>query len=456
MADFLNLALVDHTDTGSKYNLLTGALALKRGSWQPVSGQGDELIIETMDVIAAGTVTAITAAEAEINDLLERAALFHNDSLVQDSVWLEWSTDSEPGAGTYAAKRALLYGGALQVDQPDISVGGFLQGSLFAKLILIRHPLWEELIEEEVNDSSVSLWCGEVSLSAYGYSGGYSGTAPSRIEVLQFAIGNAIYKMWVGIRDLYQGVTDFDPKWELEDGTNGTDTTTQTVSGASGGDVKQCTFSGDSSMVERVSIAISDVLASGSEEHFIGRYLVLLRCQLSSAGSCLIKMYHGLSNQVGFVPSEAVFMDNTGWELIELGHIQIPPDGYRDQLSNRTALEDFTISIHAEQLSGSGNLNLDALCLIPSDHIVSVDQIGANPFGLYIETFEDDTAIARVISSSVPVDIPELAISAWHLPRDPGIMVIAGQRETSHVLTDDITSLNLQWYPRHRLYRDRT
>ena len=103
MADFLNLALSDYTDTASKVSLLTGRWKLRWGGYQPAAGTGRGKITETLALVAEGTAAELSAGERLIQSLLEQARRWSEDSLTENGVWLEWSVDGEPGAGTYAA-----------------------------------------------------------------------------------------------------------------------------------------------------------------------------------------------------------------------------------------------------------------------------------------------------------------------------------------------------------------
>lgn len=467
MADILKLALTDHTATGSKIDLLNGTIKLRRGGWQPkiatpkqsyqagwygaqAAFEQFDPVLETLDLLGDDTVANLIAADRALQAMLDRARTWAMDPVQEQALWLEWSTDSEPGAGTYAAKRAMIYGGTLQMSQPDQLRGGFLNGQYYATLALSRHPFWENITAKEITGSSKSLTGGQVTLTSYA-----DGTAPARIPI--FILENTsestdLSDVWIGIRDEHHGITDFEPVWELEDGTAGTDTSAAVDATASGGDKMTCTFGTTATLASRLTMTVGQAIGGGTDEiDFVGRYLVLGRVKVGSSTECGLRLDFGMANDLGYHQGDPVYIDNTAWALVELGEIRIPTEQYRNGTS-ATYIDPghFKIRLMAERLSGSNSLDLDCLILIPSEHMVKVRNATATKFRIL--TVENDTRVVQTETQAGLTGSAEWSVIDWYLPIDPGFLVVAGQRSTGHVLTDTV-NLWLYYHPRWFSYR---
>lgn len=468
MEPVLRLATADYTYTAGRVDLRSGIYRLKRGGWQPkvTTSQPPPVtpIAETIDLIAEEPASQLAIGERLINGTLEEAREWFKDPLRFSSRWLEWHSHGETeAAGGLPGKRALIYDGQLALNMPDGFDGGFVNGAAYARLTLLRHPLWENTIYGTWGAPGYpTVWGGGLNVDTDYVP---IGTAPTRIARLTVNgyNGGPIYRWWFGIRPLYWGLSDFHIIWELEDGTGGTDTTSVVDATASGGDAMECTFATVASLAERVGITVGDVCTT-NPEHMKGRYLILLRCKVTAAATVGIQLrWGGVDSDILNICEEVYFSD-TNWRLIELGEIQIPP--YLDKLGLFSYSESgggidwssFEIQIHAERISGSGYLRLDGLCFMPSSHMVTIDKSAtalANELSrtTRIHTLENDQIFVSVReTSNIPTAEVEWSARDWYMPQDPGILVIAAERETQHVMTDSV-SLGLDCYARWHLFR---
>lgn len=454
MPDVLNLALTDHTLVANKIDLLQGRWKLLRGTWQPGPFiSPTEKVEEVLRLRATGTMTEIAEGEEQIHSYLQYAERWHSDPLSEYGIWLEWSVDGEPGAGTYAAKRAFISGGALQLAMPEAGRGAFAHPEVLANLALTRYPSWENVTSEQATGAAVSWLGGQVSLIS---ELAHSGTQAGRLKQVEWH-GDDQSQMWMGIRPRYSGITDFVSLWECELGNDFTDTADAADATASAGDKKQCTFATHADMHPRMIIYLHDVCA-GTLAHNVGAYTVLLRAKTTAAGTtCYLKLNSGQGTAINFQQTEGplVTVASAAWYLYEMGQIQIPSHTYRYENTALHELGEFALQIQAERVAGAGSLDLDCLILVPAWGSLFVDNqiftgAGIEIYGL---VYPDDSN--GVFSHDPPASAMQLtdwAMSNWCMPRDPGVMVIAGHASTGSVLTDD-ADVTIDWIPRWRLYR---
>ena len=470
MGDMLYLAKSDYTDVASKVDLLGGGLQLRRGTWQPRSGAGGQRIQETLDLVSSAGDDAIMAELAKLEALFHNAETWRANPFQEEGTWLEWGIDAEPRAAAeegYASKRAWIYNGQIEV----LNVGG-LPGALFdqrlvARMAIERAPFFENLEEVLTSDTSIA-WGDLIDLSDTGEDvAAYAGTAPGRIMralVYETTTGQYMTEFWLGIRRRNAGTVGFGAPyvtelWELEYGTNGTDTADAVDATASNGKNVTCTFATEAGLDTRSTITLQQANDGYShEEYTAGRWLVLLRAKVGSSTEVGIVMRAGGENEYARPAAEEVYIDQTVWTLIELGEVTIPTQGYRSEFGGMEleyACEHFTIQLDAERLTGTGSLYLDCLYLIPADHFIHVRFPGTPSGVLMMEgtVLPDDSLSLHMWEvTSDSYLFPDHSARDWFMPVDPEFAVVAGQKATGHVLTYDF-NVYLRWFPRWLLYR---
>lgn len=455
MPDRLNLALTDHTIVASRVDLIGGRFRLLNGSYVPKVGKRAK-VAETLLLRADGTPTQIAAGEQDINDLLERARRWQEDPNTTQGVWLEWSVDGEPGAGTYAAKRAFLYDGELALANWAGGKGAFTKATVRGTMGIVRHPCWENVVYEELTSAAVPLDGGTVDLTG---EAGYMGTEPGRILRTSLVHSHGQVRTWIGIRPLYEGIAAFNAVWECENGTNAiadtTDVADATASPSGGAGIKvQTTFVTSATMTERFQLLVGDILMANYED-MVGGYLVLLRAKVSAAATCYLRMRSGWDTGTQRSYGDYVEVSSTNWHIYELGTVNIPGAGYRDEADPDP--RDWGIWLDAERVSGAGNLECDVLYMVPSWALAMIDnQANSSTVGaaLSLVTLADDTQRTYEVLVGPPQVItqPDVATSNWLMPREPGVLVVVGDETAGHVLTRT-ADLTMYYYPRWRLYR---
>ena len=262
----------------------------------------------------------------------------------------------------------------------------------------------------------------------------------------------------MGLREENQGTSEFDPLWELEDGTNGTDSSDAVDATASGGGKVTCTFTTEAGLDERVSINTNQAHSGTTNwHHFFGRYLVLLRAKVGSSTECGVQLtIGGPSDSEYGAKCEEVYIDNTGWKLIELGQVTFPPSGFRENIGGNLTGKYTTFFLHAERLSGSGSLDMDCLYLIPCDH--HIHAYGYVDDEMFLESYtlatDEQQFLMRPVGTSEYTSSYEMSWKDWYLPTNVAFGVIAGQTLTAHSLSETFTWTLQKWFPRWRLFRD--
>lgn len=475
MSEHLRIATDDYTDAAGKVDLLQGPLKLTWGGYHPKTsiqksqyaqrpyGVGPKFlhfgqVLETIRLGGQGAPADLQRGAVAIERAIEHARQYYEDPVLHLGRWLEWMADGEPESSSgEGSKRAFIYGGNLALTMPSDFRGGFLDAEAWATLILHRHPFFENPTVNTITDDLVDSFGGEVDITG---EAGNMGTAPARIARLRLSpLLNDFNDYWCGVRPAREGISDFDPIWEAEDGTIvDTDDTSSGADGtASGGNKLTTTFNTDAGLIERSTVRLDQAVTVTNWDHFMGRYLVLLRAKVTGSAVCGIQMRYGYSS-APTSQQEEVFISNTAWQLIELGEMQIPPHVYRNQLGSAGVdVRHTTISLWHERISGAGSLEVDAFCLIPAEHLVTVR--GMSPQAtltpkVFIFTFPYDEQICTIDDNEDdwPLMSAEWTARDWYLPTDPGIVVCAAQEATGHVLAH-VLQVQIQYIPRWRLYR---
>lgn len=417
--------------------------------------QHHEPVLEQMILEAKDTDTNIIGAYRDIYKVLESARRYHANKFEDRAQWLSAHTDNE------SARQSLIYEGSIQMNSGN-GVNPLLTcGAARADLTILRHPFWESTIGGTLTDTNL-VCTGDT----YTFND-IPGDVPARISEIELkgSTGGPLTEFWVGIRPRYEGFNVFDPVWECEDGTAGTDAASTPDATASASDKILVDFSTTPTMAKRwqMSVSQSGSYAPLDYPQFNGSYRVLVRCQVS-AGTIGIRLAWGYSGTPDAQRhyNEELYITNTSWMLVDLGHISIPPWGSKVYaLSDNT--EEFCLSIYAERVDGAGTLGLDLIILIPDQHMFhasgcSVEISGGNIKQISLLTVANDELIAIGFDDGPAYDV-EVATNEWYLPAGSGtvlgdsIMVIAGQRDSSHELNDDV-DFQISYIPRWATYRE--
>ena len=451
MAKVLSL----YTGATLTLNLLTGDALVRSQGWQPqIGGAEDGIVWDTFEIVGRASTNALyLAALYNIQKFITDARDYHTNPSLEDPCWIYFRAEGGEEV------RALVFDGNLEMPGEG-KMGAFLDnaGAGVARLALARSYWWERTSALTVSTSAVSNMGGEWAPTVT------SGNLPGRIRTLKIT-GNAsnnIDDVWVGVKPTYEGTASFNPLWEAESGTNGTDAADAVDASASGGNRVTVSFATSSAMVERFRISVSQILGS-NYTHMIGSYTVLGRVKSSSAVTSsqrfLIRTYQGLLTGETELTGETAFTpDTTTWRLVELGYFRVPPTGYRFAESTGSALwcKDATLYIYAQRLSGTASLYFDCLILIPTEPVLTIKTGGMNAAADYTQFYSspagDTTAVvydAATTSYSTREHTPGGPL-VW--PIDGGVLVYASQQAVDSKLSYT-SDFEITYYPRYSIYR---
>lgn len=382
---------------------------------------------ETFSIAITGNGAAVLAEMDRLQDFLESIRLYSDNDIAEQSCWLEWRARGED------EKRSLLYSGTFQVVSKDNVTPGMPTCEVLGTLSLTRHPLWETY-ESVANTAS-----SKSTLGGIYFIYDTPGNTLARLQrTLFYRAGAAtLYRFWLGIRRINQGMSGFESVWECEDSSDidpdaiGDTAINAPDATASNNSKLTTTFAGDPTLRIRFNLRLDDVYAA-DYTHAQGRYLVLMRCKVVGAGGVAgIQMRSGYA---GNIIHEEVYVDNTSWRLIPLGNISIPPWKGAHYVSD-PYYEAYTLTIYAEELN-TCDLDMDCFVMIPNEHMVSAEGLAAPSYIGYIRVDEDDTEVGYGYSNAIPGvnDSLDVAMTDWYLPPGDSMMVIAAEDATAHTL----------------------
>ena len=446
--------LCDSAQTAGTLVDFTANLKPQPGSWQ-FSTSGDGLSASTFTAACKGDDATVMAVVQKLNELQEQCRLYWTATTYRAPVWYELSATDE------GVKRGLVYEiGMVPVNESTLTPTLGVSGAKF-NISIVYLDEWEDRVGTTIIPNTPTTVSG---LGGSYTIGAISGSYPARINLMQFSGGPTatLYKIWCGIRPTGEGVSSFRPVWELESGTNGTDTATYTDYGGPAAqnagpgfadNSKRCTFA-TATMVNRVSMTVQQAWADTNYNHAAGRYNVLLRCRLDATGECTARMYSGYGSTLA--PAEYKPITWTNYKLLSLGEITIPPSGnFADTWTDTAFYPTFKVAVYAERNSGTPNLIMDCLVLIPTDHYTTNvgSAIGAGGYTNHY-VFEDGTHGGLSIDSS---DNPnaglEIGMSGWELPISGGLLVVAAEESTAQIRADTV-NLFMSANHRHRTFND--
>lgn len=445
-ADISSLSLFDYED----------GFSLTRNGWhRTVAGDDDPSVVETIPLHAksdidqddwAGVIRALDVK-------LKEVGWYENDT-ERYGVWLRVQLPYESNA-----YQSLLLGGdtdfTASLFAPPVSPGNFLRDGY--TLAVERMPYWEATYNQIYSAMTVDCLG---SMASYGT---VFGDFPSRIARTSFrgATGGGtgdLYEFWMGFRtDRYGDQTNFIPLWDLgqsSDSTPYNDTTSTVDATAQGGYKWLCTF-GDESELRRLSMAMSSFTSNYNDQR--GEFTILARAKVGSGTTCYMRLKDGFVNTSELRSQPRVKIDSTDWFLYPLGTVAIPPS--RGVLGN-SWLGQFGYELWASRASGSNGLHIDYIVPVPRSegfiHVSggAVKYAAGDQRPIEVRMFPEGGSDGwwyqhhQTTGDPMPHKSVKVEPENYTLPVGAGSIILAGQRETSHVLTDyiDVWMYNYQRY----------
>ncbi|MCI0726421.1 MAG: hypothetical protein L0332_06820 [Chloroflexi bacterium] len=455
-----HLLRISNKSRTSYVDLLNGVFGLRNEPplWPFLEGSdGESIQAETFSLAGRGNpVTILLPAKEDYERLLKQNRLWHNNPLLDESIWIESNLDGE------LERRCLLYPRSKINHVPGAGVTpyGNISNLMLLSLLLERHPAWEDLTPSTQSGTAISGLGGKLTLTA-------AGTLESRISKLTIDGISGVAPIgtyWLGIQPYNDGISSFEPLWELEDGgiSGYTDVSfvSDVLGSGSGNNVLEISFATDASLLPRHAITVGSVIGS-NYEHMRGTYMVLLRYRADNTNAAEF----GLQLKVGYgsTPNPAPVRDeifvptsDDEFHFVELGEFTIPPGTERGV--EGTNIANAQVELYAERLTGTARLRCDCYVMMPSKHMIKLTGGGEASASMRLDVFthENDKITAIEFDAGVPRRniVPEP--TNWYIPvgeTNGGVLVLAMQRATGDQDKDDTADLELEVYNRWLSYR---
>ena len=428
----------------------------------------------TLRSLSGVTDAQIRAQIDALSDIAETIDLYWSDPLVVDDIWLKMYADGETACWSLIHK--------MVIQPAPMSLYTPLMGYNYAQYtVAITHDNWREKTTSKILErtklqcfsSADNQWIKRI-IPIANITSTLGGSLPGRmnIELYSSYYSREINRVWVGLKPKYNGTTnvtnsytDFQPFWQLKNGTLGTDAATRQATSCWPGSKTNCvrvSFATTGVMTQRVAITPTQSTGASPIQHnqFVGKYLVLLRCSLDAAGEVGLKLKVGFQGGENYVEKETKYFDNTAWRYLELGEVYIPPygrSGSYEYTFNDIALTE--LQIDAERTTGNCNLDMNGLMLIPSQHMAYIDDINldytsetSNYGRVYVIDKPDGTKDVKSINSTgYRREVPLAYFRQWETPQDGALLIIAAE-QTDLANTGLATSFVLTNYWRSRIH----
>lgn len=362
--------LDDFTGDIDSLDLFANGYDVAADGYMPVVAPlGDRTVYESITINLQGTSKDnLSALTQGLNDKIYQVqSWINNPEIERYKVWIRLQLTGE----TYPQQAQIV-----SIKPPD-RVNIFTPTETIDNYIgkytigIERTAFWEASSPIDEAFSSIGM-LGEKRT----FSGQVAGDVPARLPKVtfyNFDSGN-LNGGWIGFKSS-RFVTDpenFIPNWPLNLSANMNNTSDVVDSTAVNGHKMTCTFSGETNptLLDRAIVFLS-AIASGNEVDFRGSYTVLLRAKMSDASSARARIGFGFAPPprtiAPLIYRSRQVISGTDWKLYEMGSISIP-----SSLISTEIMDNFSISIQAERISGAGNLEMDCVILIPNEGMIRI------------------------------------------------------------------------------------
>jgi hypothetical protein len=454
-----------HTTVINSLSLIGGTDGFYLLDWVPEVGDDDlPRPIETLTVAVEGS---------SHNDLADKiSALDDFVQFVKDSisrpinpqvVRFEVKLDNETGERSSTVyKITSRFSRAL--NRPPVSPGNFIDEYV---ITIERDHWWEQhLYGAELFQLATGIGCPRTGtvLTDYGSKtdGDVGGTVKAKITSVQIR-GDQSHaynanEVWVGLRTdaIANDRTNFQPVWNCKDATQILgDCTLQSTSTAISGSLYECDFTMQTILYPRNYLQLDDVTSYPEDQR--GTYLVLLRARCTGS-----ETYTGRVDSGFYNPTDPVLkagptftIDQGSQFLYPAGYVSIPPARYAQRVdADANFLLSYCLVVNAGILSsGTGNLQMDALILVPVDE--GFMYINNSWISSAYNTWVVTDAFGGITSHSwggYTVESPIVSPIDWSLPLGKGAVVLIAQRSDEQN-RDDSYGIDFLYSKRYRTLR---
>lgn len=453
--DIASLSLLGYTD----------GFNLAYDGWrQAVASDSDDRVAEALTLRVRGTDPDDLASKLHGLDAMLDEVGRHDEAAERYGVWLRVQIDDE--ANTRQALLTAASVGPLALYASPASPGSFLRRY---RLALERMPWWESILRSQYYLPAVSCLGG---MATYGT---VYGNKPARIARTRIygstadgpeAGDEGLFEFWLGFRtDRFGDQTNFVPVWDLgeaSDSTGVNDTASVADATAYGGYKWQCSF-GTETLLERVRATLQAQTSDYSDQR--GEFAVLLRAKVGASTVCQVQLRDGFVYSSALRAHQRVTISSANWFLYPLGTVRIPPS---HGVIGAGSLRFYGFELFASRTSGSNNLDIDCLVLIPtaegSLHVDISPLQGVSNGGvkyilgdtrpIVVHMFPDGDSDGWWYTSNNPWATVAVEPSAYAMPvASTGRIILAGQRETEGHDLDDYVDVDLYANRRYRTLR---
>lgn len=348
--------------------------------WAPVAYSDEEgVLIETVPMLAVGTNSQIRNALKSLDLKLEGAKKWYSDKSRRG--WTRLNVLEE--ASGQEVSRSIVDGSIVPATLTGNNT--FLENltntnyyRFDLKLTLV--PGWEL---PEVNTATAAL-------DRFGGYSDFTNNAGSRLaRISRLNVGTVVAtigEMWIGIREEREGLTDYDPQYDCDNGFLYNGSTKVASANSYGTQVVETDFAGNSGHLLRLNFV---PLAGGgaNSEDRNGKYLVLMRVRFTQDGTAnnakiSLQLQWGTGTGA-MVQNPAVLLtgQSLNWYIVPLGYIQVPPWARSQSDPNTAFYGSMLLNFYADLLDGDGEtpeLQMDSVVYMPTDHLFT----GAVQYGL--------------------------------------------------------------------------
>jgi hypothetical protein len=283
-----------------------------------------------------------------------------------------------------------------------------------------------------------------------------SGDMPARIGYAKIEGTGAgtLYKFWMGFRTARYGIAaNFQPYWSLSKAAAFDDDTTGGKTNPDNTARESCktitTFATVTTLLRRATIRCSDVTSYPEDQR--GTFRVLLRAKITGTAVVRVRLADGMYAAAAFTSRQRVSISSTSWQFYDMGSATVPVPGRFLTSAGQEA--NSAMGIDAELVSGSGDLEMDCLCMVPmSEGYVYADGgiVADNNDSLVASQLPEGGAIAIAYQSYTAFKTGNCTILKG-LPVGAVYVMLCAQRETESYFdgsSSDAVDIGLRYFPR--------
>ncbi len=422
----------------------------RAGSWNPAVarmryGGRAEPVVEVIEaVVERDSHDNLTVSVQALDAMAFWADGYVRDRLMQEPVWLHAKMTDETNE-----RRALVRRIDYEWLTPAVSATGYAKKNRAQmRMTIEREAYWERTAYHAL--SNPTLPAGAAVLYDYTSTANIVGDTDARCSLIPIsAMAGQCDRVWLGVRTSNKidgNAANLQPLWECENGANNPsesgiiDVADGTASGGKYVRVREIDLNWDNTWQRVYSMHFSQATAQYLDNY--GLFLWLLRAKVTSGmWEICVCFGHADMDDTEMIRKDEIEITATAWDFHEVAMQQLPIRNLQAPVAG--GIDGWLdVRVWARRTSGSGDLHLDCLALVP------VDEAFVYAENMELSGVTETCEIARgplggqaVLTHDIPGKITAFGWSNGKitLPPGDGRMVVVHARETSSVLTDQIS-----------------